>query len=95
MSTQNTLNWIALLVLATATYLQHYWVWGAFFIFWSIRSVFEGRAFLVSDVDRLKSPILFWVFCAFWAAFGLWYFLGDILWRIEIYQLFGFDLYGE
>ncbi len=87
-------NWIALIVLVVATAFEHYWVWGVVFLFWAVGSCYTREVFLLFPIERDKTPVLYWLVCVFWAGFGLWYLFTDILWRIGIYSVLGFDLYG-
>ena len=94
MPTINQLNWIALIVLLAATLFEHYWIWGALFLFWAVRSYYMRSVFLLTDIEADKSPALYWFVTVFWAGFGVLYLVWDILWRIGIYDVFGVQLYG-
>lgn len=92
MKQDNTLNWVALSCLILATILQHYWLWGTLFIYWSIYALRTGSIFLISTIHRGTNPALYWSICIFWLLFGVWYLTFDLLWRVNIHTLFGYTL---
>ena len=62
----------AICVLAVATALDWYWVWGLLFIYWGALSVLSGSAFLIETIERENSPVLFWIIVAMWIGSGSW-----------------------
>ena len=90
---QTTANWIALIILIAATAIGFYFIWGLLFIYWSVRSYYDGTVFLLSPIHRSDTPVLYWALSALWLLFGLWYLISDGFWRIGIYQIFGYNLY--
>lgn len=91
MNTQ--LNWLALVVLIVATAFNHYWVWGLLFIFWAIRAFNDDGTQLLLPVSKRSDPLLYWAINIMWLVFGIWYILFDVLWRLGIYTILGFDIY--
>jgi len=89
----SNINWLALFVLAIATAFNAYWIWGLLFIFWAIKSLWNPVTILITPVQKVTSPVLFWAINIIWLIFGVWYLAYDLLWRIEIYSIFGFNLY--
>ena len=71
-----------LIVLFLATVQEWYWVWGVLFIYWGIGGIRSGAAFLVEDISRAESPILFWLISAMWIGFGVFYVYGDLSVRL-------------
>ena len=69
---------VALVVLLGATYLDWYWVWGLFFIYWTITAVVTRRTFVVQTVRRDENPVLFWLICLFWLALAVLVILYDV-----------------
>lgn len=57
---------VALVVLVAATVVGWYWVWGVFFLYWAVYGVVVGRAFVVQQVLRQESPVLFWLVTVTW-----------------------------
>ena len=74
----------ALLVLAVATYMNWYFVWGLLFVYWGLHAVVSGSAFVVETIDRDPHPILFWVICTLWTGLGLWAIYIDLVWRFQV-----------
>jgi len=87
------INWLALITLAIATIYNAYWVWGLLFIFWAIRGLWDPVTALIKPVSKVENPTLFWTINLMWLFFGIWYFAYDLLWRFEIYTIFGFNLH--
>ena len=56
----------ALMVLLGATYLDWHWVWGLFFIYWTVTAVVTRQTFVVQTVRRDENPVLFWLICVAW-----------------------------
>ena len=73
---------VALAVLIVATAFEWYWVWGVLFVYWAAVAITSGETYLVQSVFRRDNPVLFWLLVAMWAAFGLWYVIGDVVARL-------------
>ena len=72
----------ALAVLLAATYLDWHWVWGLFFIYWTITAIVTRQTFIVQTVRRDENPILFWVVCVAWLALAALVILYDLFPRV-------------
>jgi len=88
------INWATLGILLIATYFSFYWIWGALFLFWSIRSLQQNEIFLLSMIQKNGDALLYWSVTLLWGIFGFWYLFYDLLWRFEIHTIFGYALYG-
>ncbi|MEM9104562.1 MAG: hypothetical protein AAGC96_02815 [Pseudomonadota bacterium] len=66
------LTLLALGMLAVATLMGWLWVWGLLYLYWAVTGAMSGRAFVIEDITRSESPVLFWVINVLWAAAGLW-----------------------
>lgn len=77
-ATQKWLTLIAMPVLLITTFNNIYSIWGVLFIYWGATSVYSGEVFLVENIERDKSPILFWTISAMWIGFGIMYILTDL-----------------
>lgn len=73
---------VAIAVLATATYLNWYWVWGVLFVYWAIAGLRTGNAFVVEPISRDEDPVLFWLIAVMWAGLGVWAVVWDLSWRL-------------
>ena len=57
---------VALAVLLAATAVDWTWVWGVFFLYWSVNGIATGQAFVVQMVRRDENPGLFWFISISW-----------------------------
>lgn len=57
---------VALAVLLAATAMDWIWVWGVFFLYWSVHGIATGQAFVVQMVQRDENPRLFWFISISW-----------------------------
>ncbi|MEM7215356.1 MAG: hypothetical protein AAF423_07410 [Pseudomonadota bacterium] len=93
MINHSQLNWLTLVILIFATVFNHYWVWGLLFIAWGVAAFRSDNTNLLLPVSRQADPALYWAVNIMWLFFGIWYFLWDVLWRIGVYSIFGYNLY--
>lgn len=93
MTKANALNWICLGVLIIASILAHYWVWGLLFIFWAIYALKSNHSHLLFPISKQSEPPLYWSINLMWLVFGIWYLTFDLLWRLGVYTIFGYNLY--
>ncbi|MGR3616377.1 MAG: hypothetical protein ACU0BB_10075 [Paracoccaceae bacterium] len=75
MTRHQMINWGAIPILALATALGIYWIWGLLFLGWSIHGLRSGRVFLLGTIEKHTDPHLYWIVTGAWAGFGLWYLL--------------------
>ncbi len=78
MNRSRAINYVALPVLLTATFLGIYWIWGLLFVWWVVPTILNGQAFLVMEVNRDEDPFLFWAIVALWAVLGLMMVLASL-----------------
>lgn len=95
MSQKDQANWAAIIGLSIATFFGLYWFWGFVFIYWAVLSVMRGTAFLLANVSRADSPVLFWAITVMWFFFGLWEIVYDVAWRFDIETFLGLPLYAS
>ena len=57
---------VALAGLLWATWFDWNWIWGVFFLYWSVYGIVHRQAFVVSIVYRDENPILFWIISIAW-----------------------------
>lgn len=69
---------VALIVLLGATALGWYWIWGIFFLVWSVQGIASGQAFVLQMVHRDENPVLFWVISLSWLALAVMTIVYDI-----------------
>ena len=91
----DVVTWLVIFALIAPTYFDHFWVWGCLFCFWAVKGIQSGDAFLISNISVRESPLPYWAVTLMWSVFGLWYLIGDTLWRFGILQLFGVSIYGS
>ena len=60
------LNVAALAALLAATWFGWHWVWGVFFLYWSIWGIVTGQTFVVQMVRRAEHPNIFWLISLTW-----------------------------
>lgn len=84
--TSNPFTWVTVAILLLATAFNHFWVWGALFLWWSVTSFMAGQAFIGTVIARRDNPPLFFVVTAMWLGLGGYYLVQDIAWRFfQIY----------
>lgn len=67
-------KWPSVAVLAAllaATAVGWYWVWGIFFLYWSIYGIVTGQAFVVQMVYREENPNIFWFINVSWVVLAV------------------------
>lgn len=69
---------VAMIVLLGATALGWYWIWGIFFLVWSVQGIASGQAFVLQMVHRDENPVLFWVISLSWLALAVMTIVNDI-----------------
>ena len=75
------LTWATVLALLLATWFEHFWVWGALFLWWSYTSYLAGEAFIGEIVTRRENPPLFFTVTVMWFGLGILYIVQDFAWR--------------
>ncbi len=73
-----TVNYAAFGVLMVSTAMGYQLLWGLLFLYWTIPNFYSGHAFLLSDVNRLEDPLLFWAVQLAWVVLGLWLVVADV-----------------
>ena len=71
MNRQTLINYIAFGVLMVSTALGFQSVWGLIFLYWTIPNFYLDHAFLISDVTKAETPLLFWLVQIAWVVLGL------------------------
>ena len=69
---------VALIVLLGATALGWNWIWGIFFLVWSVQGIASGQAFVLQTVYRDENPVLFRVISLSWLALAVMTVVYDI-----------------
>jgi len=63
---------LALALIGTAIALDQYWLWGVLFLAWAINDLRNRRTYLVEDIPRSESPIMYWVVVTLWLSLAIW-----------------------
>ena len=74
-SSRTTVRWksiLALGVISIGILFNWYWVWGALLIIWGITDLHYRHTYLLDDIPRSESPILYWIVVTMWIAMGIW-----------------------
>lgn len=72
---RSRLKWkslLALTLIALAIGLDQYWLWGVLFVAWAGNDLKSRRTYLMEDIPRSESPILYWVVVTLWLFLALW-----------------------
>jgi hypothetical protein len=63
---------IALGVIGAGLWFEWYWIWGALLVAWAITDLRNQRTYLLDDIPRSESPVLYWIVVLMWLLLGLW-----------------------
>jgi radical SAM superfamily enzyme YgiQ (UPF0313 family) len=63
---------VALGMIGAGLYFEWYWIWGALLVIWAITDLRNQRTYLLDDIPRSESPLLYWIVVLMWLAMGLW-----------------------
>lgn len=76
-------NYVAFVLLMAATIVGLQSPWGVLFLYWTTRSFYTRKIFLLSDVTRDEDPLLYWLLQIIWVALGLALIAADFFpgWR--------------
>lgn len=74
----------ALVIIVVASFLYWNWIWGLIFWAWAWQMFTTGTAFLVEEIERDVSPVLFWILILMWFLFGAFY-LASAVWPEILY----------
>lgn len=69
---------VAMVVLLGGTALGWNWIWGIFFLVWSVQGIASGQAFVLQMVYRDENPVLFWVVSLSWLVLAVMTVVYDI-----------------
>lgn len=76
LTTNNTpIRWKSLLALGligAGLYFQWYWIWGALLVIWAVMDFRSQRTYLLDDIPRSESPVLYWIVVLMWLVMGIW-----------------------
>jgi len=70
-------TWGLLIFFIVTAWLQWSWPSGLFFLWLAGRGVLDRQTFLVTPLERAKTPVTYWAVVAMWAFFGLLSVLAD------------------
>lgn len=65
---------LALFFIGAGIWFNWYWVWGGLAIIWGVMDLKSGHAYLLDDIPRSESPILYWIVTSMWLVLGVWTF---------------------
>jgi len=65
---------VALIMVYSSVVFNQMWLLGLLFLFWTIESLRNRRAYVIEDIKRDDNPILYWVIVTTWFILGLFYF---------------------
>ena len=63
---------LALLLIGGGILFNIYWIWGLFFLFWAINDIKNKTTYLLEEVSRKRSPVLYWIIVLMWLLLSLW-----------------------
>lgn len=63
---------LALGVIGVGLYLDWYWMWGALLVIWGITDLHNRHTYLLDDIPRSESPVLYWIVVLMWLFMGIW-----------------------
>ncbi len=70
-----TFRWRSILALgaiAAAFLFDMYWVWGLILLSWAFIDIRHGATYLLEDIPRSESPLLYWTVVLMWVVLGVW-----------------------
>ncbi len=71
----STLRWksmLALGLIGTGIWFDWYWIWGLLALIWGITDLRNRHTYLLEDIPRSESPILYWIVVLMWLLLGIW-----------------------
>lgn len=77
MKRDQSANYIVFAALMLSTVLGFQSLWGLLFLYWVIPNMVNGQAFLLTEVSRASSPVLFWCIQVAWVVLGLMMIAAD------------------
>ncbi|MCG8634001.1 MAG: B12-binding domain-containing radical SAM protein [Desulfobacterales bacterium] len=63
---------LALGIIGMGLWFEWYWIWGVLFIIWAITDLRNRRTYLLDDIPRSDSPLLYWTVVLMWLIMGIW-----------------------
>ncbi len=63
---------LALGIIGTGLWFEWYWIWGALLVIWAITDLRSHHTYLLDDIPRSESPILYWIVVLMWLTMGIW-----------------------
>lgn len=76
---KTVINVLAFLALMVATWVELSTPWGLLFLYWTIQNFRLGHAFIVTEVNRNETPVLFWLVQSAWLILGISMIVTDYL----------------
>lgn len=68
---------LALVILIPATIFNLSILWGLFALIWFIQDQLRGSTYLLEEVGKKDSPVLFWTISGLWLFTALWWVLAS------------------
>jgi radical SAM superfamily enzyme YgiQ (UPF0313 family) len=63
---------LALAMIAIGFFFNFYWIWGVLFILWAVNDLRQHHTYLLDDIPRSESPVLYTIVVAMWLFLGIW-----------------------
>ena len=63
---------LALCFIGIGLIFNWYWIWGALLIIWGISDLRSRYTYLLDEIPRMESPILYWIVVFMWLTMGIW-----------------------
>ena len=63
---------LALCFIGIGLIFNWYWIWGALLIIWGISDLRSRYTYLLDEIPRSESPILYWIVVFMWLTMGIW-----------------------
>lgn len=63
---------LALIVIGIGIYFNWYWIWGMLVIIWALTDLRSRHTYLLENIPRSESPVLYWIVVLMWLFLGLW-----------------------
>jgi len=63
---------MALVAIAAAIWFDWYWIWGVLSVIWGLTDLRNQHTYLLEDIPRSESPVLYWTIVIMWLVMGIW-----------------------
>lgn len=63
---------LAVLAILAGLWFEWPWLWGFLFLIWAATDLWNRSTYLLDDIPRSESPVLYWLVVGMWILSGVW-----------------------